>query len=642
MARRKFKRAPADLPQYDETWHVLVHHVRVWITPEFEEPYRPYVILVFNLEPDFMQGMEVVPHKPSAREIGDVLIKAMQKPPLSTRQKAHRPNRIQLEEADWATTLKPELAKLNIGVQQYPRPDGFNAVIADMEQHMRGEGPEIPGLLTVRGVTPQFLESLFSAAADFYRAEPWLHLSDQHPLAVQVLPEKKPRYLHIMGNAGIEYGLAMYRRWEDVERIYSFADNPLEAMSEEGNNSFFFSPVYEIAGGDWDAIEQYGWDVAGDQAYPFPMVFYPNRKIRRPDLEDLQWYEAVLRAIPLFVQDYFLAHKGDPPTPDQPLEAAITVPIYGGETEVSIKLPGGYIAVLDHPVGAFDWGDDDESAEDFPAFDRRAMERSMQLFGPAFDDPKLNEAQQLMYEAFDESNPAKRIILAHEALEITEDCADAYVLLAEEEADTVARELDYYQQGVAAGERALGKDFFKENEGHFWGMLETRPYMRARQGLANTLWNLDRNEEAAGHFREMLKLNPNDNQGVRYSLLNLLAMSNDDNAAMKLIKQFEGDAMAEWAYTHALLVFRAGGGAGRKANKLLRDAYEINAHVPDYLTGRKRIPVRPPTHMGWGDENEAINYAAGYLNAWRKTPGAVAWLQEQVPVKSGGKKAKRG
>ena len=41
MARRKFKRAPEDLPQHDETWHVLSHHMRVWITPEFEEPYRP-------------------------------------------------------------------------------------------------------------------------------------------------------------------------------------------------------------------------------------------------------------------------------------------------------------------------------------------------------------------------------------------------------------------------------------------------------------------------------------------------------------------------------------------------------------------------------------------------------------------------
>jgi tetratricopeptide (TPR) repeat protein len=214
------------------------------------------------------------------------------------------------------------------------------------------------------------------------------------------------------------------------------------------------------------------------------------------------------------------------------------------------------------------------------------------------------------------------------------------VLLAEEEADTVARELEYYQKGVAAGERALGEEFFAENEGHFWMMLETRPYMRARQGLANTLWNLDRNEEATQHFREMLQLNPGDNQGVRYSLLNLLVISNDDAAALKLIKQYEDDAMAEWAYTHALLTFRKTG-PGRKANKLLRDAYGINAFVPHYLTGRKRLPVRPPSQMTWGGEDEAVNYVGGYLNNWRQTAGAIAWLQDQLSDQLKSKPAKR-
>ena len=640
MARRKFKRAPEDLSQHDETWHVLSHHMRVWITPEFEEPYRPYVVLIFNLEQDLLQGMELVPHKPSAQEIGDILVKAMQKPPLSTGQKAHRPSRIQIEEAGWVTSLKPELAKLDIGVQQYPRSDKLNAAIADLEQHMRGEAPNIPGLLAVKGVTPQFLESIFSAAANFYRVAPWIHLTDQHLLAVQVPPEKEPRYLHIMGNAGIEYGLAMYRRLADAERVYAFMDNALEIMPEDGGNSFFFAPVYEIPVDDWDAVERYGWDVADEQAYPFPMIFYRDRKPQRPTLEDLRWYEGVLRAIPIFVQDHFLTHKGDPPSSDQPLEAVITVPLHSGDTEVSIKLPGGYIAALDRPAGAFDWADNDEISEDFPLFDRRAMEGSMQLFGPVFDEPKLNEAQQLMYQAFDEGNPAKRIILAHEALDISPNCADAYVLLAEEEADTVARALEYYEKGVEAGKRALGEEFFEENEGHFWMALETRPYMRARQGLANTLWDLHRDEEAAGHFREMLILNPGDNQGVRYSLLNLLVTSDHDDEALKLIKQYDDDGMAEWAYTHALLNFRSAG-AGKKANKLLRDAYEINTHVPDYLTGRKRIPVQPPSHITWGGEDEAVTYAAGYLNAWRKTTGAVAWLKEQVPDKSGGKKTKR-
>ena len=50
-------------------------------------------------------------------------------------------------------------------------------------------------------------------------------------------------------------------------------------------------------------------------------------------------------------------------------------------------------------------------------------------------------------------------------------------------------------------------------------MTETRPYMRARAGLARCLWELKRHDEALKHYYGMLKLNTHDNQGIRYVLL---------------------------------------------------------------------------------------------------------------------------
>jgi tetratricopeptide (TPR) repeat protein len=227
------------------------------------------------------------------------------------------------------------------------------------------------------------------------------------------------------------------------------------------------------------------------------------------------------------------------------------------------------------------------------------------------------------------------------------------VLLAEEEADTLGRALEYYQQGVAAGERALGRAYFKENAGHFWGLMETRPYMRARQGLANTLWELERGAEAVEHYRELLRLNPGDNQGIRYSLLNLLLSLNRDAEAEALLREYEDDGMAEWLYTKALLAFRVGG-ASAPAETALREAMEVNSHVPAYLMGRKRIPVRLPAYLTWGGEDEAQLYASGYLPHWRRTPGAIDWLQKHLKAsptartkpkkakKTGRKSSKRG
>src|SRR5215217_8161002 len=94
------------------------------------------------------------------------------------------------------------------------------------------------------------------------------------------------------------------------------------------------------------------------------------------------------------------------------------------------------------------------------------------------------------------------------SLKVSPDCADAYVLLAEEDAGSLEEARELYQKGVEAGERALGRETFEEEAGHFWGILETRPYMRARQGLAVCLRELGEREEAIEDYREMLYLNP--------------------------------------------------------------------------------------------------------------------------------------
>ena len=92
--------------------------------------------------------------------------------------------------------------------------------------------------------------------------------------------------------------------------------------------------------------------------------------------------------------------------------------------------------------------------------DRRAMEGAMQqlvagLQGHAHQDTPLGQAQALMYRAFEEPDERRRVRLAQDALAVCPDCADAYVLLAEL-ATSRKEALRLYEQGVAAGERALG------------------------------------------------------------------------------------------------------------------------------------------------------------------------------------------
>jgi len=96
----------------------------------------------------------------------------------------------------------------------------------------------------------------------------------------------------------------------------------------------------------------------------------------------------------------------------------------------------------------------------------------------------LERAQDKMYEAWGVRSRKARIRLAREALDISPDCADAYVLLAEETARTPDEALKLYEEGGRAGERTLGPEAFEEDAGNFWGILKRRPYICARAGIA--------------------------------------------------------------------------------------------------------------------------------------------------------------
>ena len=261
-----------------------------------------------------------------------------------------------------------------------------------------------------------------------------------------------------------------------------------------------------------------------------------------------------------------------------------------------------------------------------PLLDRRAMEGILSAIGGRAAGDALATAQQIMYEAWSKANPRARIALAHKALAISNECADAYVLLAETAAKTTEEALEFFRKGVAAGERALGPKGFKEYAGHFWGFLETRPYMRARAGLAAALNAFGEVDAAISHYNDMLRLNPNDNQGIRYVLARCLMKRNEVKALNDLFKKYDGDCSAIWLYSRALVVFREDERGSGKADELIRKALRANKFVLAFLTDNEK--TKPPVtgYLTMGGEDEAAHYVEEWGFDWLTTPGAIEWL----------------
>lgn len=234
------------------------------------------------------------------------------------------------------------------------------------------------------------------------------------------------------------------------------------------------------------------------------------------------------------------------------------------------------------------------------------------------------KAQELIYEAWDADTYAKRVTLAEKALEIYPDCADAYVMLAEETADHLFEAIELYKKGVDAGMRTIGKRHFDDIRGHFWSYIETRPYMRAKAGLAGCLWEGGHFEEALKHYREMIELNPSDNQGIRYIIAGCFLYLELDDELEKLLGKYD-EVSCEWLYTKALFAFMKHGDAIDSLG-LLRNAIKANMFVPIYLLNRKEMPENLPDMYSFGSEDEAVVYVERNGSIWRKIKGSLNWL----------------
>ncbi len=91
-------------------------------------------------------------------------------------------------------------------------------------------------------------------------------------------------------------------------------------------------------------------------------------------------------------------------------------------------------------------------------------------------------------------------------------CLDAHAHLGDFDSRAKVA-IRQYEVGARICELSLGPDF----DGLMpWGDIDDRPFLRCMHGFGLCLRRLERFEEAERVFERMLRLNPSDNQGVRF------------------------------------------------------------------------------------------------------------------------------
>jgi tetratricopeptide (TPR) repeat protein len=630
------------LPQRSaETWQGGLFKLPMWVDNprDPEDPHRPVAACWLSLRTGLIhvEGPSG-PDGPDGPDDDLALRGFLEFGRRWARQLDGRPARVQVRDAALAAALGPTLAVLNTPVDVVGDLPALRMALRTLEEHA-SEGPRRPGLLEEPGVTPDRVGAFAEAAAAFYRARPWAHLVNEDLIVVES-PGSPPglAMLSVLGNGGREFGLAFHKDRRSFERLIDPATAPSSVRRAHGVT---FGPAHELPFADLDAWEEHGWALAGRRAYPLPCDLYADGRFIRPTAVELTQMEVLLRALAETTEDELDAGRWQRRVTgfDGPVEVTLTLPSLleadaGGAhgQPPSPRTVSRAAARASAQVGRFLADHEFESIEEASASLAQAHQAGLFDLAPEQTAGRpltaLEQAQELAHDAA-EATGRLRIKLARRALAVSPDCADAWVTLGDAAASPEAA-LECYERGVEAGARALGPAF-ESHAGHFWGELATRPYMRARLALAGVLQALGRDEDATAHYREMLRLNPNDNQGVRHLLLPLLLERGQDEEAGRLLDAYTDDVFAIWRYGRALWLFRRDGDSV-EARAALAHAREVNPHVPGYLSKPESMPAMPPAYRLGGRE-EAAHAADGLLDAVHATTGALAWIRRNARAK---------
>lgn len=235
------------------------------------------------------------------------------------------------------------------------------------------------------------------------------------------------------------------------------------------------------------------------------------------------------------------------------------------------------------------------------------------------------EARRVLEENEETEDVEEIIDTCVEALEKDPHCIEAKMTLALAASESIEEAILRIKTAIVEHEDYWGREYMEEHRGHFWGVVDTRPYMMARAQLVQLYGIAGFFVLAAREAEEMLELNPSDNQGIRDPLRGFYLALNRLDALKALNAKYEDGAFATPAWSVALGLFLEG--KQKQAEKAAAKAHAANPHVLDLLAGRKAPPEERPAMYSLGSPEEAYLCAENLAGACIEHPDLAEWLE---------------
>ncbi|KAA5538014.1 hypothetical protein FYK55_27745 [Roseiconus nitratireducens] len=574
--------------------------------------------------------LEIVQGKPSIEGTSFELLISELLELLETNHLGYRPALISVTNKDLAMQLKERLSGSGTEVTWDAEPEFWCEVRDDMANHFSEfAAASLAPSLASSGCSGSQIRAFSEAAAAFYQARPWRFLDDTDLLKIQT--PKPPKYLKhatVLGAGGREFGLGFY---DSAETHWGMRAQRLD-MGSLAVFSLTFSPISEAIEEDVAYWNDHNLPLATGDAFP-QFLFYSREETRAPKPKELEFLTIVLAA---------LAETSEEEMDSG--EWSKQVAIQGKNRRCKISIPD-----LLEPPARTEWIDRGLMP------DQRGNERHFRLIqsvmaqNKGMDVDQLNEllntqytgsiddfdypsatpfdrAENLYYAAID-TYGRRRIQLARQALQEDPSHIEANVLLADSTHDAAQR-IDRFTSAVELAESDCD-DLLKSEVGRFWEISKTRPLIRAKHGLAISLASDGQANEAISEMLDILRLNQNDNLGVRYEVIPLLLRQNREQEASDVLNQYPEES-GPWLYLKAQVEYRAKGPNSPNAQRAMANAFKFNPHVVELLMDE--TPPMAAEQYTLGSPEEAAMVIEDQQESWMETDGFVEWMFARFAV----------
>jgi len=238
--------------------------------------------------------------------------------------------------------------------------------------------------------------------------------------------------------------------------------------------------------------------------------------------------------------------------------------------------------------------------------------------------------------AYQADNMQDALKYAKNALQLDENCLDAQVMIAELTSANSEELKVNYEKFIEKAQKHLKKQglFDDEEIGHFWGLVETRPYMRLKHSYLRLLLDQGKFRKSIKECEDMIRLSENDNLGVRYLLISLYAFFEDELNLIKLYKKYDEESNSQMLLPIVALYYKLDN--YDKAKVYLNKLREVNDEAEDFFCSEdifETMDMEEVIETGsyrYASKEEIMVAMSDSAYLYSTSAGLILWIAENI------------